>query len=334
MARVSFRVIRINRWSLALALLLALGILLLPLGRLLTASSPESRRVKAGVTVLGRDLGRRTAGEARAVLEELARLAGIRPAGAPASGAAAGAPGTGYVVLDVDTTLFRVLTAPAGASVAPAWAPWPAAAIRQAAPEKQAVALIINVAWGTEYLPDMLNALKREQARATFLVTGKWAERNPELLRAIRQDGHEIGNHGWDANANPLDLLHKGQLRDDIQRADAAIQRVIGEKPKYYQPHMGALDRDGRIIQIARELGYTTVLWTPGQDTIDWQPGTTKARVLQRVADVKAGDLILMHPTEPSRQALPEILRLLASKGLRTLTLSQILAPGTPDKAS
>lgn len=342
-ARVSFRVIRINRWSLAVALLVALGLLLLPLGRLLPAAGSVPDRVKAGVTLLGRDLGGRSSAEVRALLANLARATGAPPVDArPVVQTVGSATATAVIPelagyrLDVERTLRRVMAAPAGSSVAPAWAPWPAAisaqqfpgaVIRQANSGKPAVALLINVAWGTEHLPDMLATLKRQGARATFLVTGQWAEKHPDLLRMMVADGHEIGNHGWDANQSPLDLLAKGQIRQDIERADAAIRTITGTRPRFYQPHQGALDKGGKIVATARELGYTTVLWTPGQDTIDWQKDATAARVLERVADVKAGDIILMHPTEPARRALAGVLQLLREKNLRPLTLTEILSP-------
>lgn len=341
-ARVSFRVIRINRWSLAVALLVALGVLLLPLGRLLPSSGNVPGRVKPGVSLLGRDLTAHTAAEVRAVLTELARSAGAPPVDARRVMQTVGTATAAYMVpdlagyrLDVERTFLKVMTSPAGAAVEPVWAPWPAvvsageypdAVIRQANSGKPAVALLINVAWGTEHLPDMLVTLKKHGARATFLVTGQWAQKNADLLRTMAADGHEIGNHGWDANRSPLELLGKGQIRQDIEKADTAIAAVLGRQARYYQPHMGELDRGGRIVKTARELGYTTVLWTPGQDTIDWRKDTTAAKVLERVADVKAGDIILMHPTEPSRKALAGVLEIIRNKNLRPLTLSEILS--------
>ncbi len=349
-ARVSFRVIRINRWSLAVALLVAVGLLLLPFRSLLPVSGPAPRWVHPGVTVLGHDLGRRSAEEARVILEQLAQSAGAPPVDARRVVQTQGTATSDYVVpdlagsrLDVDLTLFRAMTAPPDTSVEPVWVPLPAAVsardfpdtvVRQANPGKQAVALLINVAWGTEFLPDMLTVLKKDGARATFLVTGQWAQKNAEMLRAMVADGHEIGNHGWDANTPPLELLAKGQIRQDIERADAAIRTVTGKKPQYYQPHQGATDKAGKIVQIARELGYTTVLWTPGQDTIDWRPGTTPAQVLERVADMKAGDIILMHPTDPTRKALADLLKLARGKNLRTLTLSEILTAESQSQSS
>ena len=60
------------------------------------------------------------------------------------------------------------------------------------------VALTCNVdlGWETEYVQGILDVLKKEDVKITFNVTGRWAEKNPEMLLKLKSEGHEIGNHG------------------------------------------------------------------------------------------------------------------------------------------
>ena len=60
------------------------------------------------------------------------------------------------------------------------------------------VALTCNVdlGWETEYVQGILDVLKKEDVKITFNVTGRWAEKNQEMLLKIKSEGHEIGNHG------------------------------------------------------------------------------------------------------------------------------------------
>ena len=44
-------------------------------------------------------------------------------------------------------------------------------------------------------MPDILAALRSAGLHVTFFVTGKWCEKNPDMVKAISADGHEIGNH-------------------------------------------------------------------------------------------------------------------------------------------
>lgn len=339
-ARANFHVIRINRWSLAVALAVGLGLLLWPLAQWVPVSGARPRRVQEGVTLLGRDLSGKSEAEVRALVEELAARLSTHPIDAQkvvrmeAGGqtAAGVIPELNGYQLNVEETVRRALAAAPQTEVAPAWVPVRASVtarelglpIYSANPARPAVALLINVAWGTEHLPEILTTLKRHGAKATFLVTGYWAERNPELLRQIAADGHEVGNHGYDGDAQVSQLLQKGQLRADIARADAVIQQILGRKPTYYQPHEGWLDPKGEVVRTARSLGYTTVMWS--RDTVDWRPGRTAAQVLQVIKEAKPGDIILMHPTRPTREALDEGLRSLKARGLTPMTLSEILS--------
>lgn len=72
--------------------------------------------------------------------------------------------------------------------------PW--AYIRQGNPLKMEVSFMINVAWGTEFIPQMLAILDNEKVSASFFVVGSWAENNEDLLRQISNSGHTVENHG------------------------------------------------------------------------------------------------------------------------------------------
>ena len=72
------------------------------------------------------------------------------------------------------------------------------------------------------------------------------------------------------------------------------------------------------------KLGYKTVLWTI--DTADWQrpaPTVIIDRVIERASN---GALVLMHPTQPTLEALPIIIDQLLKKGFRLVTVGELLA--------
>lgn len=47
------------------------------------------------------------------------------------------------------------------------------------------------------WTPRLLDLLRSHHARATFFLHGKDAARNPELVRQILHDGHEIGSYTY-----------------------------------------------------------------------------------------------------------------------------------------
>lgn len=184
---------------------------------------------------------------------------------------------------------------------------------------KSVAALTINVAWGEEYLPAMLKALKEADINATFFMVGDWAEQFPDLTRALAADGHELGNHSW-SHPYPTQIPPEA-LAEEIKKTEKLLLDLTGQKCTLFAPPYGEWDKD--VVLTAAEQGYQTIMWTI--DTIDWQkPGVDviTSRVLDNLAP---GSMILMHPTEQTAQALPKILSGAKEKGYRFMTVSQLL---------
>ena len=170
----------------------------------------------------------------------------------------------------------------------------------------------------------LLELLRTLDVRVTFFVTGRWAQRHPDLLRQMADAGHEIGNHGL-SHAHPKQLT-QSELTAHIVDNQEILDRLTGGRAvKLYAPPYG--EWDARIVSRARELGYQTVLWTV--DTIDWQdptPETIVRRVEQKLA---AGHIVLMHPRPNTLEALPDLVRA-GQKGLRLVPVGEICARPKP----
>lgn len=182
-------------------------------------------------------------------------------------------------------------------------------AIRHGDETKPVIALACNVFWGEEYLPQMLATLAKEDVKITFFIGGTWAKDYPSLLQEIVAGGHELGNHTY-SHPHPTQITTQ-KNQEQIQRAEDVIAEIVGVRTKLYAPPYGECDE--RVIHIASEMGYRTILWSV--DTIDWQkpsPETIKQRVHRKV---KNGSIILIHPTSSTAEALPSLLRELKEKG-------------------
>lgn len=182
------------------------------------------------------------------------------------------------------------------------------------------VALMINVDWGDEFIPDMLEVFAHYGVSATWFPTGRWAKGSPDLAKTIAQAGHEIGNHGgWHGEASKMSRAETARL---IQEGEDLILEATGQRPQIFAPPSG--DFNQQTVAVAAELGYKTVLWTV--DTVDWQrPAPTV--IIDRVkGKIAGGSLVLMHPTKPTLEALPIILDYLQQKGLQCVTVTELLA--------
>ena len=163
-------------------------------------------------------------------------------------------------------------------------------------------------------VPRILRILDRHRVRATFLVPGYTAERWPEVVRTIRDAGHEIGHHGY---------LHEGarsaasaeEEEGWLLRGLEALERVAGVRPIGYRAPMwelsyrlpallarhgfrydsGLMDADHPYrLATGPELDAPTIVELPGHWSLDdWEPynylpGITGSGVIASPADVLA----------------------------------------------
>lgn len=188
--------------------------------------------------------------------------------------------------------------------------------------------LTINVDWGEENIPAMLDILDQKKAHATFFVTGRWAKKNPELLKTISNRGHQIENHGY-SHPHP-DKLSIGANEEEIKKTESIIEGITGKKTHLYAPPYGEKGASG--LRAAEALGYETILWT--LDTVDWRPDSTPEIITKRIVNPaiqfgirpnKSGSIVLMHPKPNSVKALPVILDQLTGDGFSFQTLDELI---------
>jgi len=197
----------------------------------------------------------------------------------------------------------------------------------QGTTNKKMVSLTFNVDWGEEYLPQLLQILKDENVKATFFVTGRWAEKQPNLVKQILKEGHDLGNHGH--GHRHLKNMSNEEIAKEIGNGEMILQGISGQKPKLFAPAYGEIDE--RINRIAVQLGYEVIMWS--LDTIDWQNpdmGTIVKRVVPRIHN---DAIILMHPTKPTVEALPQIIKQLREEGYQMVPVS-LLISATADNGS
>lgn len=181
------------------------------------------------------------------------------------------------------------------------------------------VGIMINVYWGTEHLEEMLNTLEKHQAKATFFVGGTWVQENPELLIKIKNLGHEIGNHG--TNHKEHGKLSYNVNQKEIQDCHDKVLRVLNINMNLFAPPGGSYNQD--TVKCATALNYKTILWT--KDTIDWRDQNEELIYQRATENIQSGDLILMHPTNATKNVLERVITTINSKKLALDTVSNTI---------
>lgn len=187
-------------------------------------------------------------------------------------------------------------------------------------PKKPMASFMINVAWGNEYLPSMLETLRNENVHATFFLDGSWLKNNVEMAKKIQSEGHEVSNHAY--SHKDMRSITRSKAVEEIAKTEDLLKQQFGVKNMLFAPPSGYFNQE--TIQVASEFNLQTVLWT--FDTLDWKnPGSE--RILKRLStSVEPGSLILMHPTPSSKEALQGMIRIIKNKGLTIGTVSELLS--------
>lgn len=182
------------------------------------------------------------------------------------------------------------------------------------------VSLMFNVYGGADYLPSILDSLDAFGVKATFFVGGCWADDHTETIRGIVSRGHELGNHGY--FHKDQDKLSLAANKEEISRCGALVKALTGADMCLFAPPSGAYSEN--TVNAAEALGYKVIMWS--KDTIDWRDHDSTLIYARATENIEAGDLVLMHPTKETAQALPSILASYKEKGLMQSVVSQTIA--------
>lgn len=183
------------------------------------------------------------------------------------------------------------------------------------------VAITVNVDWGEAFIPAMLDEFKKNDTKVTFFVTAKWAQKNVELLKRMAKEGHSIQNHGY--KHCHFSSLSSSQTAVEIKKADEVISGITGKKTTYFASPYGEFDR--QIMDGVSSINYKLIMWSV--DTIDWQRPSPYIIVNRVMNKIHNDAIILMHPTEPTVKALPDMLKQLKEQNYSMVTIDKILSP-------
>lgn len=196
----------------------------------------------------------------------------------------------------------------------------PPAPIYRGNPNKKMVALMINVSWGTEYIPTILNILKENHVKATFFVEGKWAKNNAEYVQMIVEQGHVVGNHAYD---HPdMSRTSKQEIMNQLKKTNETLQAITGETPSLFAPPSGSFS--DQVVKVADSYNMETILWSI--DTIDWKNPSISVMMNRVMPKLHPGATILMHPTEAVVRGLEKLIIAIKEKEYHIGTVENLLS--------
>lgn len=185
--------------------------------------------------------------------------------------------------------------------------------------DERYVALTIDDGPHPLVTPLMLDVLAQKGVKATFFVVGQVVEQFPALAQMTVRGGHELANHAY--SNRRISRLPDDEAWAEIAACDRVVQRVTGERMRWFRPPGGRCSTGG--LRAMASLGYGAAFWS--QNTGDWTKPSPERIVRNATEGLKAGDVILMHQGDlRSARALPGIIDRVREMGLEPTTLSAL----------
>ena len=154
----------------------------------------------------------------------------------------------------------------------------------------------------------ILDALKKHDAPATFFVVGHFLESAPEMVKRMVEEGHTVGNHTYH-HYDMSKISDPAVFQKEMDDVRTLIQEPTGtEKAMYYRPPLGKYSETN--LQMAKDLGYSTFFWSLAY--VDWnvdaQPSHEEA-FSKLTGRIHPGAVVLLHNTSKTNgEILDELL--------------------------
>lgn len=182
------------------------------------------------------------------------------------------------------------------------------------------------------YTASILDILNAQQIKATFFVMGRQVEAHPELARRIVNDGHEIGNHGYDLVAQKsAKKYYLRSLSDtELEKAEKSIHLITGKTPIYFRPPGGQIGRN--LWQQVAQLKLTTIT-----GTLPFPEASNSAeQQLATIAEhLHPGAILILHDGDDANpnsergqnvvELMPLLLEHLQKEGYRIAPLKELI---------
>jgi peptidoglycan/xylan/chitin deacetylase (PgdA/CDA1 family) len=170
----------------------------------------------------------------------------------------------------------------------------------------------------------LLAEAERGGARVSVLAVGTWLEQYPQIARRILGGGHDLGNH----TLHHLDIaaMDAAEAFAEIAGCARRLRALTGSAGRWFRPSQTQYSTP-LIEREARRAGYRTCV-SYDVDSLDYTDPGPDAIVSTVLGKTRPGSIVSLHLGHPGTvTALPAILRGLAGRRLRPVTLTGLLSP-------
>ncbi|MHC0439641.1 polysaccharide deacetylase family protein [Flavobacterium sp. 3-210] len=173
----------------------------------------------------------------------------------------------------------------------------------------------------SEFTLEVLELLKKNNAKATFFCIGKNIEKHPEILQKIISKGHLVGNHSY-SHSKFFDFYNAKKITEELQKTDKLLEKFTSKKINFFRPPYGVTTPS--IRRALKVTGHKVIGWN-----IRSLDGGTKNTelILSRIKKrLYPGGIVLLHDTAPhSVLVLEQFLQFLQQNNYEVVSVEELL---------
>lgn len=179
--------------------------------------------------------------------------------------------------------------------------------------------------WATDKtVTRILDILAEHDVKATFFLRAQGVEQNPNLARAMIEEGHDVANHSYAHQV--VTTLTPEELQEDVVKAHQVITEAIQQQPlMLYRPPTGVVDE--KTAEIIAATGYPRIAMYD-VTTLDWDVKNSADDIINGVMkQTQNGSVILLHILDGihTAEALPTVLERLKEKGYTFVKMKDLI---------
>ena len=180
--------------------------------------------------------------------------------------------------------------------------------------------LTFDTSRADEQIDPLLKILAQNNIKATFFVTGEWAERCFNSMKKLVDSGQEVMN----ASDKPSGMtsLFENDTINLINAGGDKIQAITGKRPIFFRPPDG--EYDDNLLETLALLDIYPIGWDVESFDIK---GLDTGAIIKRVVSQSASGSIIRFNTDGKNtlDALPSVIKQLNQKGYTFIPMSEMI---------
>ncbi len=125
---------------------------------------------------------------------------------------------------------------------------------------KKVIWLTMDQGYENGYTSRILDVLKEKNCKVVFYITGSYAQKNPDLIKRMINEGHVIGNHSWSHPSGGMPSLSIEEQMADITKLHEYVQENYHYEMTLFRFPAGIFSEQS--LAVTKYLGYRSQFWS------------------------------------------------------------------------